>query len=120
MTSRTLRLLPIIEQAAAEGFTHVLTMSGPVPLEQFHYRDTLGYSYADGAIYGPWRAATTLAMDTRPAAPPCLLLSYGCAVRMASQLPKWPALPLGPSCRPPPSIAASAKCSAATAFSRIA
>jgi len=55
-----LALLPIIEQAAAEGFTHVLTMAGPVPLEQFHYRDTLGYSYADGAIYGPWRAATTL------------------------------------------------------------
>jgi len=44
-----LALLPIIEQAAAEGFTHVLTMAGPVPLEQFHYRDTLGYSYADGA-----------------------------------------------------------------------
>ena len=62
MTSRTLRLLPVA-QAAAEGFTHVLTMAGPVPLEQFHYRDTLGYSYADGAIYGPWRPATTLEVE---------------------------------------------------------
>lgn len=53
------RLPSLVDQAAADGFTHVETFGGPVPLEQFHLRDALGMTYADGVIYSPWRNATT-------------------------------------------------------------
>lgn len=51
--------MAITASAQAAGFTHVKTMAGPVPIEQFHLRDAIGMTYADGVIYSPWRSATS-------------------------------------------------------------
>jgi hypothetical protein len=49
----------VIDLARADGFTHVKTLAGPIPLEQWWARDHIALTYADGVIYGPWRPATT-------------------------------------------------------------
>lgn len=51
--------MSIINSARADGFTHVETMAGPLPLEQFHLRDAIGmqYSAEHRCIFGPTRPA---------------------------------------------------------------
>jgi hypothetical protein len=38
----------IVSQALADGYTHVLTLSGPMPLQLFPLRDALGMKYEIG------------------------------------------------------------------------
>lgn len=54
--------MSIVQQALDAGFTHVATLGGLVPVEQFHLRDALGMTFdaKAQAIFGPWRPATTM------------------------------------------------------------
>ena len=47
--------LPAIEQAAAEGFTHVTTLGGDVPLCSWVRRDEIGLTFENGCIYSQYR-----------------------------------------------------------------
>lgn len=52
--------MSIVNQAMAAGFTHVVTMGGNVPIEQFFLRDALGMTFdaERGVFLSPPRPAS--------------------------------------------------------------